>query len=57
MHPPKCTFQGRMRHRCVMNAAVNRKRLQMRSLIPRKMKCTSDGHFAPYHIPASLAHR
>ncbi len=38
-------------------AAVIWKRRQMRPPFPREMKCTSDGHFTPYHIPESLARR
>ncbi len=57
MRTPKTTFQGRMRHRGATKAAVILKRLQMCPPFPRKMKCTSDGHFAPYHIPESLVRR
>ncbi len=57
MRTPKTAFQGQLRHRGATKAAVIRKRLQMRPPFPRKMKCTSDGHFAPYHIPESLALR
>ncbi len=57
MNPPKTTFQGRLRPCSTTKAAIIQKRLQMRPPFPRKMKCTSDGHFAPYHIPESLARR